>query len=216
VIWPGCWVILLHPYCGILFTCCNQIFLGSFSSFNICLLERCTLVLQSRQNAAVVSCIFLWKHWNPATKVFLDVCIWQHDLLRYPDIIVTDIKSIIKGWMTHSSLYVVLRESFAAWRSSPFEQLLFCRDLLCVWLSAVFISDIEADILDELDGPLELICWSQSCLASVAPSGQARSLCVLHSGQSSRTCSGLWHAHLVDSIWIINCCCCAVIQQVLL
>jgi hypothetical protein len=30
--------------------------------------------------------------------------------------------------------------------------------LLCVRLSAVFTSDIEADVLDELDGPLELIC----------------------------------------------------------
>jgi hypothetical protein len=44
----------------------------------------------------------------------------------------------------------------------------------------------------------------ESCLASVAPSGQAGSLCVLHSGQSSRTCSGVWsapwHAHLADSM----------------
>jgi hypothetical protein len=30
--------------------------------------------------------------------------------------------------------------------------------LLGVRLSAVYISDIEADVLDELDGPLELIC----------------------------------------------------------
>jgi hypothetical protein len=30
--------------------------------------------------------------------------------------------------------------------------------LLCVRLSAVYTSDIEADVLDELDGPLELIC----------------------------------------------------------
>jgi hypothetical protein len=30
--------------------------------------------------------------------------------------------------------------------------------LLCVRLLAVYISDIEADVLDELDSPLELIC----------------------------------------------------------
>jgi hypothetical protein len=30
--------------------------------------------------------------------------------------------------------------------------------LLCVRLLAVYKSDIEADVLDELDGPLELIC----------------------------------------------------------
>jgi hypothetical protein len=30
--------------------------------------------------------------------------------------------------------------------------------LICVRLLAVYKSDIEADVLDELDGPLELIC----------------------------------------------------------
>jgi hypothetical protein len=30
--------------------------------------------------------------------------------------------------------------------------------LLCIRLLAVFTSDIEADVLDELDGPLEPIC----------------------------------------------------------
>jgi hypothetical protein len=29
-------------------------------------------------------------------------------------------------------------------------------------LMAIYISDIEADILDELDGPLELICSSKA------------------------------------------------------
>jgi hypothetical protein len=76
--------------------------------------------------------------------------------------------------------------------------------LLFVRLSAVYTSDIEADVLDAW----AYLLLPESCLASVAPSGQARSLCVLHSGQSSRTCSGVWlasgHAHLADSDWFIR------------
>jgi hypothetical protein len=43
-----------------------------------------------------------------------------------------------------------------------------------------------------------------------------RDLCVLHSGQSSRTYSGVWsaswHAHLADSIWFIRLRCALGLQ----
>jgi hypothetical protein len=47
--------------------------------------------------------------------------------------------------------------------------------------------------------------------------GQAGSLCVLHSGQSSRTCSVVWsaswHAHLADSIGFIRLRCALSLQD---
>jgi hypothetical protein len=64
---------------------------------------------------------------------------------------------------------------------------------------------------------LTVLADPQSCLASVAHSGQARSLCVLHSGQSSMTCSGVWsaswHAHLAGSILIHPLIRCALSPQ---
>jgi hypothetical protein len=77
------------------------------------------------------------------------------------------------------------------------------------FISTVYLSGIEDDVFDELDGPLELICWSPVVWRVLLLRPKRRlARCVLHSVQSSRTCSGVWlasrHAHHAYSDWFIR------------
>jgi hypothetical protein len=60
----------------------------------------------------------------------------------------------------NSLFYLPFHDAFVKHLFFFFYLGLRCRKLLllCVQLLAVYTSDIEADVLDEIDGPLEFIC----------------------------------------------------------